>query len=203
MELTLSPRRLFAGPPTGVRAERGIPFRIWRIPDQLPVVVRRAVAPPHGTTFAECSLRVIDPGTNSGQCLRIVPDAADGPARRHQLVHKALALLRLEFRIAQAPQPTADHEIPAIGRSRIRGACSRTAHRSPRSPAWESSLAGTGRSCPKGLGVRPSRPSITPSRPEVRRRPARYAVAARGEASRSPDPCAGSSEWLASAGPCR
>jgi len=96
-----------------------MPLGIRRLTNQPPIIIRRAIAPPDWTAFTEGSLCSIDLSPNFGQSLWIVPNAADCPARCHQLLNETLALLRLKIRIAQTPQSTANHEIATVWRVRV------------------------------------------------------------------------------------
>jgi len=83
-----------------LRTERPKPFGIRRILDELPIVIRRAITPPHWTTFTESPLCSINPAANFSEGFWIVPGTADCPARCHQLMYEALTLLRLKIWIA-------------------------------------------------------------------------------------------------------
>ena len=99
-----------------------MPLCIRRVGDQLAVEVRCAIEPPDRTAFTEAALGGVDriAGAALGLGVTGLFGDADLAPCLHELVDQCLALLRIETRVAHAPQAALDDEVAAIGRAGIR-----------------------------------------------------------------------------------
>jgi len=96
-----------------------IPLAIGRPLDHPPIIVRRAVVPPNRPALAERDLGGAHPQPGHGGRRGVVARCPNRPTRRHELGDEGGSLFLRQCRVAQLPQPAADHEVAAVRRPRI------------------------------------------------------------------------------------
>ena len=93
-----------------------MPICVGRIGHQSPVKIRRAIRPPHRSTFAQGALCCVDRGAclALGFCVARLQGGAHLPARIHEPFNQLLPLFRCKIGMTHAPEAARYHEVPSV-----------------------------------------------------------------------------------------
>jgi len=98
----------------GRRLQSSEPGGIRRVLDQMTVEVRCPIVPPGRPPFAQLPLDRVDHSARLGPRRRILAGTPKGASGLHERANQFVPARGLKLRIAQAPEPAADDEVPAI-----------------------------------------------------------------------------------------